>query len=294
MIEVYEYSYIDRPRLTRTHAQLILDHAVRRIKEFTISLDLGLTKSKAYFDGNFKYVLLNNYWISIDLLKELKGNAVYEVVDNDKIVAVTRRTPTGFYKLMAVNGDTAPTLEINGIHMHRIKDITPWEDSKLKVKAARVRRGCRVLDTCMGLGYTAILSLLRGATEVYTVEIDEVVLEISQHNPWSRILERRGIIIIKGDIFKVIDELPNNYFHTIIHDPPRFTSTSGDLYSEEFYRKLCRVLRPRGTLFHYTGEPGKHRIRFVKGVMERLRKAGFYHVKWINGVKGVIAYKLEW
>jgi len=294
MIEVYEYSYIDKPRITSMHVNIILDHASKGSKLFPISLDLGLTKSNVYFDESFRKVNLGGYWISLDVLASIKGNTVYEVIGDDEIKPIIIRTKHSFYKLMAINGNASPTLEINGIHMHRVKGITPWEDSKIKVKKAKVRKRHIVLDTCTGLGYTAILSLLHGAARVYTVEVDENVLEIAQHNPWSRLLERKDIIVIKGDVYEVIDFFPDDYFHRIIHDPPRFTSTTGHLYSEDFYRKLYRILRKKGILFHYTGEPGKHRMRFIKGVMERLRRAGFYPVRWIEESKGVIAYKMEW
>ena len=49
----------------------------------------------------------------------------------------------------------APTMLISGIPMHRIKDTDPWSDTLTKVRALGPVRG-RVLDTSLGLGYTAI------------------------------------------------------------------------------------------------------------------------------------------
>ena len=48
----------------------------------------------------------------------------------------------------------APTLLIAGFPMHRIKNIDPHRDTLNKIKAARPSG--QVLDTSMGLGYTAI------------------------------------------------------------------------------------------------------------------------------------------
>ena len=58
-----------------------------------------------------------------------------------------------FYKLAKTGG--APTLEIDGIRMHRTKDTTPDRMRWKKSKILGLRHG-KVLDTCMGLGYTAI------------------------------------------------------------------------------------------------------------------------------------------
>jgi predicted methyltransferase len=40
------------------------------------------------------------------------------------------------------------------------------------------------------------------------------------------------------------------------------------------YRELYCVLKQRGVLFHYTGEPGKHcNFSVVRGVKDRLEKS---------------------
>jgi predicted methyltransferase len=63
-----------------------------------------------------------------------------------------------FYKLIPTS--TWPTLEISGIHMHRIKKVDPKTDTELKLKALGRIYGV-VLDICTGLGYTAILAARR-------------------------------------------------------------------------------------------------------------------------------------
>ncbi len=289
-LKYVNYQYIDLPRLTTWVLQDIITAYEKRLSSIRITLDLGITKENVYMSG--EYVVIRGIEIPINYLKEVitRSDRVYEVTESGKLVEVIIRDK-GIYKLKPIGKDVAPTLEINGIHMHRIVGITPWLDSLNKVKRARIRRNSRVLDTCMGLGYTAIHSLLRGASQVITVEIDPNVIEITRHNPWSKYLESNRIDIIYGDITKVINYFGENYFDRIIHDPPRITSRYGELYSLEFYKQLYRVLRPGGILYHYTGEPGIHSgMSIVKGIGDRLRKAGFI-VKYYNDVQGYVAFK---
>ncbi|WP_297437848.1 methyltransferase domain-containing protein [Thermococcus sp.] len=195
----------------------------------------------------------------------------------------------GFYKLVPT---IPPTIEINGIRMHRTKDTPPLRDTLSKVDAVKPRDGETVLDTCMGLGYTAIEASKRGAY-VITIEKDPHVLELARINPWSRELFTGGKIqIIQGDSFEVVRKFNDETFDVVIHDPPRF-SLAGHLYGEEFYRELYRVLKPGGRLFHYVGNPGKkyRRKDLQKGVMERLRRVGFTGIKKVGEALGVVAGK---
>ncbi len=197
----------------------------------------------------------------------------------------------GFYKLVPT---IPPTIEINGIRMHRTKNTNPLRDTRSKVDTVKPREGETVLDTCMGLGYTAIEASKRGAY-VITIEKDKNVIELAKINPWSRELFTGGRIqVIHGDAFEVVKKFNDESFDVIIHDPPRF-SLAGQLYSEEFYRELFRVLKPGGRLFHYVGNPGKRYRRkdLQKGVMERLRRVGFIGVKRVEEALGVVARKPE-
>ncbi len=194
-----------------------------------------------------------------------------------------------FYKLVPT---IPPTIEINGIRMHRTKGTNPLQDTRSKVNAVKPREGETVLDTCMGLGYTAIEASKRGAY-VITIEKDPNVIELARINPWSRELFTGGKIqVIQGDAFEVVKRFNDETFDVIIHDPPRF-SLAGQLYAEEFYRELFRILKPGGRLFHYVGNPGKRYRRkdLQKGVMERLRRAGFVEVKRVEEALGVVAKK---
>lgn len=185
---------------------------------------------------------------------------------------------------------SAPTMLLGGIPMHRIKDTDPLRDTKEKIKAARPVAG-EVLDTHTGLGYTAI-EAARTADHVLTIEIDPTVLEIAAENPWSRALFSDPRITQRlGDCFDVVQELPDAAFDRVIHDPPAF-SLAGHVYSRDFYEEIHRVLRRRGRLFHYIGNPDSPSGRSVtQGVVRRLKEAGFARVEPTPRAFGVVASK---
>lgn len=258
---------------------------------FEATFDLGLTKTIVCLrDGK---VALGDIELSINDVEPTETDRVVIVEkDSGDIYEVLVHSESGFYKLKAIDLDKAPTLEINGIHMHRIQGVNPWEDTLLKIKAARVRRNHKVLDTCMGLGYTAIASMRHGAVEVDTFEIDPNVLWIAERNPWSKELSSSKIRIHHGDVVRCVQELPSGYYDRVVHDPPRFSRETGDLYSLEFYRELYRVLKPAGILFHYTGEPRRHGApSILKGIKRRLEEAGFKILKFDKQAQGFIALK---
>ncbi|RLF16470.1 MAG: methyltransferase [Thermoprotei archaeon] len=227
-----------------------------------------------------------------DLRWALKDeDALYIVEPPGKLRKAVLFAEGKFYKLKKIAEDKAPTLEINGIHMHRVEGTTPWEDAKSKVEAANLRKGAKVLDVCTGLGYTAIITLRKGASEVWTVEKDVNVLRMAEANPWSKGLESPQIRKILGDATETITEFGNEEFNVIIHDPPTITQ-AGELYGADFYKELYRVLKKGGTLYHYTGAPGSRSrgIDIVQGVSRRLKMVGFT-VKIVRELMGVIAFK---
>ncbi|HII61915.1 class I SAM-dependent methyltransferase [Pyrococcus horikoshii] len=222
----------------------------------------------------------------IKRIAEDEGN-VYFVRDGEVFKAAI--AGEHFYKLVPT---IPPTIEINGIRMHRTKGTDPLKDTIAKVNTVKPREGEVVLDTCMGLGYTAIESAKRGA-RVITIEKDPNVIELAKINPWSReLFESPKIKILQGDSFDLIKKFEDESFDVIIHDPPRF-SLAGELYSEEFYMEMFRVLKPGGRLFHYVGNPGKRYrgLDLQKGVMERLRRVGFMKVRRVQEALGVFALK---
>ena len=185
--------------------------------------------------------------------------------------------------------ESAPTMLISGIPMHRIKDTDPVRDTRAKIKAARPAG--RVLDTATGLGYTAIQAA-QIADQVITVELDPAAQQICRQNPWSQDLFANPRIEQRmDDSFDVIETLPDASFQRIIHDPPTF-SLAGHLYSHDFYVEMHRVLRPGGRAFHYIGDPeSKSGSRITVGVIRRLEQAGFTRVQRAPRAFGVMAYK---
>ncbi|MCS7113360.1 MAG: methyltransferase domain-containing protein [Nitrososphaerota archaeon] len=255
----------------------------RALKEYRITLDLGLSRVACRVSEKCLYV--NELCIDVSSIGNLRDNRAIYMLENGVFKPIAFWGGEHFYKLISVKYDAAPTLEIDGIHMHRVSGISPWNDAKLKVYHLMLRKGMNVLDIGTGLGYTAIWCRRMGAI-VYTVEKDQWVLKIASFNPWSRFLDDPNINIILSDAYDLVGMLPDLSFHRILHDPPRF-SLAGELYSLEFYKKLYRLLKPGGLLLHYTGKPGMIQgRRLVGGVAKRLREAGFENIEWIDKVQG--------
>ena len=199
----------------------------------------------------------------------------------------------GYTKLAPTRPGWPPTLEVDGIHMHRVSGVDPLTDARLKVRAARVRGGHRVLETCAGAGYTVRASLEAGASEVVAFEVSEAVLWIAERNPWSSWLGMPEVRLYHADAVEAVGFLPDSSFDRVIHDPPRFTSATSGLYSLDFYRELYRILRPGGILYHYTGEPGRLRRLGLPGkTAARLEQAGFRVVRRFDPrIQGLVAVK---
>ncbi len=239
-----------------------------------------------------KYCGEVNDLLSIEALNSEYDPGKIYVLKNGSLYPIEIRSHK-YYKLLPTKPNGWPSLEISGIHMHRIWGTDPKQDTYIKLKAAKIGPKHVVLDTCMGLGYTAIGSFLKGAVKIYTVEIDSNVINIASYNPWSWALSENNIKILHGDVISIIKYFPDEFFDRIIHDPPRLSSETGDLYGEYFYKELFRVLKKRGVLYHYTGNPGKKRGgRFPNRVMGRLKKAGFSRVfSVVDKALGVVAIK---
>lgn len=195
-----------------------------------------------------------------------------------------------FYRL--VKTSTWPFLEISGIRMHRADEVDPRTDAILKIKALGRIYGS-VLDCCTGLGYTAILAAKRkNVKEVITIEKDENVILIAKQNPFSKpLFENKKIKLIIGDVFQEIRKFSDRRFNFIIHDPPRI-SIAPELYSLEFYNHLYRVLKDNGRLLHYVGRPGlRQGKRYLKGIIKRLKIAGFTRIKMVEYALSLVVEK---
>ena len=266
------------PLLTAGVARELLGGALH------VSLDLGLSEvGVEHVAGGV--LLPDGHLVGRGDLEKVTDQEGAVFFPRDGILLQVAMAGDHFFKLLPTEG--APTIEIDGVRMHRTRRTTPDADAGLKLEALGVG-GCRVLDTCAGLGYTALGAVGRGAELVVSVELRPEVLRIAELNPWSGGLIGGDVHLLMGDVFHIVEAFPDGFFDCVIHDPPTF-SHAGHLYGGEFYSRLSRVLRPGGRLFHYTGEPGS-RFRGVnlrRGVMERLRRAGFRGLRWDDRVLGV-------
>jgi hypothetical protein len=132
-----------------------------------------------------------------------------------------------------------------------------------------------VLDTCGGLGYFAAWCLQQRAARIISFEKNPDVIWLRSMNPWSPKVGG-ALTLTQGDSAEHIAQLSDASVDAILHDPPRF-GIAGELYSQQFYQQLARVLKRGGKLFHYTGMPNKLTSgRDVPNeVSMRLRQAGF-------------------
>ena len=259
------------------------------VKEVEISLDLHRTRRLCPLEKG-ELVLDDVTRLCREDLKAIlrKEGRIFHVHGGD-IRALEYRGEGGYYKLVPT--EKAPLLEISGVKMHISKGIDPFESAG-RMAAEVVRKGHLVLDTCGGLGYAASAALRLGA-KVVSVELSATVMALREDNPWSQALyEGESIRLVHADVNEFIKELKTETFDSIIHDPPRF-SLAGELYGESFYREMHRVLKRRGGLFHYTGNPGMVRrgTGFADHAARRLKEAGFTRVVKISELMGVAAYK---
>jgi predicted methyltransferase len=240
--------------------------------QIELSLDLGLSAT-AVTTTPEKLILPSGLEVQRNELEEIarKKNKVFSLrLDGAEPVEIVGEH---YYKLAPTLG--APTLEIDGVQMHRTSTVEPFEDSRLKVQDT-VLEGDVALDTCGGLGYTAIWAVRLGAQRVISVEVCPEVRKLRGRNPWSRELYQDRIELVDDNVFDYVKSLEDAAFDSVIHDPPRF-SLAGELYGSEFYAQLIRVLKPGGRLFHYTGAPYSRRgMRdFPAEVTKRLADTGF-------------------
>lgn len=254
------------------------------------SLDLGLTTNEVALETD-RVVLPDGQWLAWEAIDEIARNeSVCYTVQDSEAIKIQRFSEARSLTYVLMPTQRAPTVLISGIQMHRVKDIDPWQDTLTKIRTLAPVEG-RVLDTCTGLGYTAIASA-ESADEVVTVELDPNMLEIARVNPWSRpLFGHPRIHQVMGDSMERVQEFAPGSFARIVHDPPML-ARAGELYSGEFYGHLYRVLAKRGRLYHYVGDPESRSGRNItRGVMRRLQEAGFRRVQARPRAFGVVAYK---
>ncbi len=274
--------------LSFTQASEMLNQ-FRRGNQSRTSLDLGKTETVVSLHEG--YVRLSaEARVSPDDLQMIAKceDAIFAVRECgvEKVIRFSNETQR-MYKLRP----TAdwPALEISSILMHRIKGTTPRRDAEAKLRLVSPVQGA-VLDTCMGLGYTAILAASTAAS-VTVIEKDENVVEMARLNPYSQpLFQDRKITLIHGDAAQIIPDFGNATYDIVNHDPPSL-SIAGELYADAFYADLLRILKPGGKLLHYTGAPGSRarRIDLSASVTRRLARIGFANVHYDSNTSCVVA-----
>jgi uncharacterized protein len=243
------------------------------------SLDLGKTQTTVSLHDDY-VELPDQARVSLDQLRKIakREDDVFAVRGDtvEKVISFSNATRLT-YKLRPTTD--WPALEISGILMHRIKGTTPKQDAQAKLRLVSPVHG-EVLDTCMGLGYTAILAAAT-AQAVTAIEKDENVLEMARLNPYSQpLFSDPKIKLIHGDATEVVTGFGEATFDLVNHDPPTL-SIAGELYSDVFYSQLYRILKPGGILLHYTGAPGSRarRVDLNASIARRLSRIGFASVR---------------
>lgn len=231
------------------------------------SLDLGRTTTTVEVDDTGWVWQGQRY----PLMDSCKDRTIY-YWDGDSFEPVSR-FGRALIKLVPTEWG-APTFEIDGIKMLPTAQVSPYEDAKRKVGLIQPRDKV-ILDTCGGLGYFASWCLQGQAKQIVSFEKNPDVIWLRSLNPWSPVAGN-GFSLTNADVSEQIAAFPSGGFDAILHDPPRF-GIAGELYSQQFYDHLARVLKRKGRLFHYTGTPNKLTSgRDVPNeVAKRLRQAGF-------------------
>ena len=257
--------------------------------EVRLSLDLNLTE-KLWPIEKDRLIIDHTLFIDRKTLETIASIKNKIFVFQDNALSPLEIRSHSYYKLAPTK--TAPILEIDGIKMHRSKEIDPLTDAKEKTRRV-VSKGDFVLDTCGGLGYSALFAVTAGAKKVISTEKSSDVIQLRNLNPWLQKTDESQIMFIHADITQYIDGLEDHLFNSVIHDPPRFTSATGDLYGKAFYDALYRVMAPHSKLFHYTGSPKKIKTgdRFVVNTVKRLETSGFTSVVFKDDLQGLFAKK---
>lgn len=261
-------------------------HRLLKISEGVVEVSLDLGKTTTNIAVTQDEVVIGQQHIAKSLLEKVKDETCYHFVDGKfQPIAFFSKESNKYYKLVPTTD--WPTIKISSTPMHRHTHISPKGDTRTKIKEISPVRG-KVLDTCCGLGYTAILAN-KQAQEVHTFEQDPYVLHVTSLNPYGlELFNNKKIIIHQESIVSGILSLLDSSFDRIIHDPPTF-KYAPELYNVDFHKQLYRVLKHGGILYHYCPEPGKTKGKqFHPRVLNALKHAGFvdvaYHL-WSSGIR---------
>jgi len=252
--------------------------------ETALRVDFGQREAKCHVQGS--KLAVGKY--TIDLTKKLKDSFCY-LLNSEGLnpIAFFSQKTGRFYKLLATKD--WPTIVIGSVPMHRVRDVSPKEDTLAKIKALKPKGN--VLDTCTGLGYTAIAAAER-SDRVLTCENDPEVRFMAKLNPFSKELFNNAKIEMKlQDVSCYVKNARDGAFDTVIHDPPTFTMAPA-LYSVDFYKELLRIMKPKGRLYHYAPYYGIRRgIDFPARIEKKLKQAGFIGIDFSRIVCGFLCKK---
>jgi len=268
------------PLLTLKEHELLRTAVLAGVTRVECSLDLGRSTASVEV-GNKGWVWQGQVFPFLDTCNE---RTIYYWVD--ETFQPVSRYSRSLIKLVPTYWGP-PTFEIDGIKMLPTSKTSPYSDAERKVGLIEPR-GKTILDTCGGLGYFAAWCVQGDARQVLSYEKNPDVIWLRDLNPWSP-KTHDVLSLTQGDICEHITTLPNGSVDAILHDPPRF-GIAGELYSQNFYDQLARVMKRKGKLFHYTGSPNKLTSgrNVANEVTKRLQRAGF--ATGLNG-DGVLAVK---
>ncbi len=252
-----------------------------------LSLDLGLSETEVIIKNNLAHIGKNK--VPLQEFKKVKPEACYIIEDNEVKKLAFFSDKTNLYYKMIPTRDW-PTFALSSTPMHQHHKLSPKQDTELKIEGISPIKG-RVLDTCCGFGYTAILCS-REAEEVYTFERDKNVLRLAEFNPYSsELFSNKKIKVKNEDISSSISKFKSEFFDRVIHDPPT-VKLSPSMYSPRFHRALFRVMKKGGILYHYCPRPGKMKGKeFHLKLISNLRRAGFSKIEYKEASSGVIVVK---
>lgn len=251
--------------------------AIGKKRSARVSLDLGMSVVSVDVDKDCAHLPDDVCVTPAQLKKIIKNDTSCFLCTRDGIQKIHffDENVGKYFKLVPSGAQTPPTFEISGIRMHVTKSMDPRKDTQEKLKTLAPIKGT-VLDCCMGLGYTAIAAA-KDAKSVLTCELNPAVIELCKMNPWSQeLFTNKKITVEQDDTFDLVAGMPSNSINFVIHDPPSY-SIAPNLYSQDFYDELYRIMRTSGKLYHYTGSPGskKRRIDLPGNTIKRLQESGF-------------------
>lgn len=260
-----------------------------------VSLDLGRTQTSVLVEQGF--VCFPEGKVALHLLSKVKEDSCYQITsDGLQKVALYSDESRFYYKLLPTSD--WPTFTLSSTPMNRHTKLSPREDTLTKISAIAPISG-NVLDTCCGLGYTAIVALQKGASAVYTFERDPYVVALQKMNPYSQeLFASPAIHLVEDTVVDHLSDFSDGFFDRVLHDPPTF-AYAPELYASEFYEELFRLLKPQGKLYHYCPNPHKLKMSrgqsqgasFAEKISAKLREVGFKNIRYDEKSSGIVAVR---